>query len=250
MAPELEQYVNKQRWPSGLFLPEDLRYHAARRIRHPPWFPHCGFAVVMMVIGTLLHFFCVGIMIDSSFDTREDSPGVCGDERDPNFACRPCIVFVACVISMVTLVVYGILRINKQVQEHVNALYVFYALDHADPSMPPDLMCDFELSTGLNQPKPMQITVFANGTFLVLPSSLMGPRMSTIGNATASSGTAAACQHACRCQQPSSTAAETAQPDVAVPTKTVAGKLRSSRDRKLPDAGDGEKAPLLADSAV
>ena len=250
VAPQLEQYVDQQRWPSGLFLPEDLRNHAARRIRPPPWFPHWGFTVLMIVIGTLFRFVCATLMDISSLDMSEDSPTVCGYGRFPNFACMPCSVFVVCGISMVTLVVYGVLISNKQVQEHVNALYVFYALDHADPSMPPDLMCHFELSRGLHQPKPMQITVFANGECLVLPSSLLGPRLSTIGDAAASSGTEAASQHACRRQQPSSTAAETAQPDVAVQMKPLAGKLRSSSDRKLPDAGDGENAPLVGESAM
>ena len=257
VAPELEPYVNKQRWPSGLFLPEDLRNHAARRIRHPPWFPQWGFAVLMIAVGAWCHIICMAIATDVNVDDITVSPGACGTEDDPNIACQPCVLATACVISMVTLVVYGILRINKQVQEHVNALYVFYALDLADPSMPPDLMCDITLSRGFGKLQPMRVTVFADGTFDVVPNSLLGPRRDAGDAAAASSDTRAFGQHACecrhcqcKCQQLSSIAPQKANPGGAVEMKLRGGKLPSSSGRKLPASSEGEKDRLLGDSAV
>ena len=41
-----------------------------------------------------------------------------------------------CVMSVWALLAYGFLGSNKAVQNHVNCLYVLYALDHTDPAMP------------------------------------------------------------------------------------------------------------------
>ena len=58
VAPELEPYLDTQRWPSGVPLSEDFRPHVARGTRMPPWMPQRGVAVWMLFLGVCAYPLC------------------------------------------------------------------------------------------------------------------------------------------------------------------------------------------------
>ena len=169
VAPELEPYVDAQRWPSGLPLPEDLRTQVTGRTCPPPWFPHLSFAVSMPIVGAWLHFLCASLTTRPRWTDMHDDydfprPWTCGYRDRPNLACQPCIVLALLVISAVSLLQYGILRRNKAVREHVNCLYVLYAIARTDPAMPHELIFDHVIWRGMFK-GPMKVSVFADGTY-------------------------------------------------------------------------------------
>ena len=69
-----------------------------------------------------------------------------------------------CVMSVWALLAYGFLGSNKAVQNHVNCLYVLYALERLDPGMPRALIFEFRLHRGADKGQ-MKVRVFTDGTF-------------------------------------------------------------------------------------
>ena len=201
VAPELEPHLDAQRWPNGVPLSEDFRPHVARHTRLPRWMPDLRFAVWMLVLGACVFYGCSG---PSFLHTSTNL--TCMEYGGYTYinACRLCMLFAVCVVSVWTLLAYVCLGGNKAVQRHVNSLYVLYALGRTDPSLPRALIYDVDLRPGAMKAL-MNIRVFADGTFdmrkKVLVHHQLTPQESNVGCGSYIGHTSGALhQHACNAQ--------------------------------------------------
>ena len=237
VAPELEPYLCAQRWPSGLPLPDDLRTHIGRRIRPPQWLPDARFCLWMLALLAYVQFVCVAMVTPPRpFEDDGSATAICGFDEDPNFACRPCIMLGMLLVAVLILVLYGILRKNQAVPQHVNCLYVLYALERTDPTAPRELICHFTLSRERGfVPTKVNISVFADGTYEIgaLHSQQARTRPHSHG------------QYHSLQQHPG-------RDEVAAGGQFAAGTglISSAELRAPPDARADVKAQLLPDSAV
>ena len=234
VAPELEPYVGAQRWPSGLPLPDDLRCHIGRRIRPPQWLADASFCLWMLALLTYFQFMCAVVATTPPpFEDHGSAIAMCGFSYDANFACLPCLALGMLAIAVLVLVFYGILRKNQAVPQHVNSLYVLYALERTDPTSPHELICHFTLSRARGfVPTKVNVSVFADGTYEIGELHTQQARTNSHSQ-----------WHSLQ-QQGGDEVAAGGQFAAGI------GQTSSAEQRAPPDAGADVKAHLLPDSAV
>lgn len=178
VAPELEPYLDTRRWPSGAPLLTDIATHLRRRTRMAPWVPHIAYLLFAVPFAVVPYLFCTFFAYNGSpmladvWPSLDDNPLCASPNRTGywgsttvNFYCPPCIGLMVALFAVITVIVYGVFRLNKQVEQHVNCLYMMYALAHSTPSMPHDAMHHFSLTPSLFTTRSLEVTVFADGAY-------------------------------------------------------------------------------------
>ena len=259
VAPELEPYLDTQRWPSGHLLPDRFRVLVARRTRHPPWLPEhpWPYAMCLLLPGVAMQWLCIQLELNDTMRVSNGDwgphPLTCANSITGHveFACRPCIEMVAFLLSLVSLWLFAVLRVNRSVQLHVNCLYVLYALDNSDAYAPPDLMHSVRLPYPCTR-QPELVCVYADGSFDMGPATGGDPDRQATADGR-SSGTVERRQDTFICQRCQCHYQQAdLDSDEASNCELTAGNKLSCNERKPASAaaGDGEKDCLLGDSAV
>ena len=194
----------------------------------------------MLGLFAYLQIMCVGVVTDPRmYEDDCIATPMCGFNDDPNYACRPCIMLGLLVVSVATLIPYGILRRNRAVPQHVNSLYVLYALEHTDPNAPRELICNFmrwrRVGTALST-----VSMNADGSYA------MGGRVFAAQQGQHTSSHAHSQPHSLQQRQPEGNPAAAAGEQITPGTDDTS----SAETPTPPAAADDTKSPLLTDSLV